>query len=153
MVPLNAPFPTAWYFPFQFDTGIQISIVISESDDGRSVAATRQVSGRGFDAGGILTPGSSATRETFANLIVVEGSFNDVRLSQESAAASGTAMRTLTKNHATRAQTTPAEMRVIQRLVMCSSSCDYFARTGCPGTIPSTSCPFATTGTPLTMTC
>src|SRR5688572_8033866 len=130
MLPLNAPLPTARYFPFQFDAGIQISIVISESDEGLSVAATRHASGP--------TLGS-----TFADVIVVDGRVNDVRLSQEPAAASGTERRRLTRNHATRAQKTPAEMRVIQRLVIVLLCCDYFARTGWPGTIPSTSCPFA----------
>ncbi len=50
ILPLNAPLPTAWYFPFQFDTGIQTSILISESEDGFNVAATRHDSASVFAA-------------------------------------------------------------------------------------------------------
>src|SRR5450631_2928039 len=42
MAPLNAPLPTAWNLPFQFVDGSHISILMSESEDGRNVAATRQ---------------------------------------------------------------------------------------------------------------
>src|SRR2546428_12123246 len=46
MLPLKAPLPTARYLPFQPDAGIQTSILMSESLDGFSVAATRQNAGR-----------------------------------------------------------------------------------------------------------
>src|SRR5712691_5892200 len=46
MTPAHPPLPTAWNFPFQPDAGIQTSILMSESLDGFSVAATRQKGGR-----------------------------------------------------------------------------------------------------------
>src|SRR6476659_4934794 len=45
MLPAHAPLPTASSFPFQPDTGSQTSILMSESDEGVSVAATRQNGG------------------------------------------------------------------------------------------------------------
>src|SRR5580765_4806845 len=45
-LPSQAPLPTACSFPFQPDAGIQTSILMSESLDGVSVAATRQKAGR-----------------------------------------------------------------------------------------------------------
>ena len=45
MVPAHPPLPTAWNFPFQPDAGSQTSILMSESPDGVSVAATRQNAG------------------------------------------------------------------------------------------------------------
>src|SRR5215471_4321017 len=46
MTPAQPPFPTAWNFPFQPFAGNQTSILISESDEGLSVAAILQNSGR-----------------------------------------------------------------------------------------------------------
>src|SRR6185369_5971866 len=46
MIPAHPPPPTASYFPFQAaPTGIQTSILISESGEGLSVADTRQYAG------------------------------------------------------------------------------------------------------------
>src|SRR5437867_6665643 len=45
MEPAQPPLPTAWNFPFQFASGIHTSILISESLDGFSVAATLQNAG------------------------------------------------------------------------------------------------------------
>src|SRR3990172_2860048 len=45
MAPLQPPLPTAMNFPFQPDVGIQTSILMSESLDGLSVAATLQNAG------------------------------------------------------------------------------------------------------------
>src|SRR2546425_4799381 len=45
MQPAQPPLPTAWNFPFQFASGIHASILISESLDGFSVAATLQNAG------------------------------------------------------------------------------------------------------------
>ena len=42
---MKAPFPTAWYFPFQPSDGIQTSTLMSESSVGVSVADTRQNAG------------------------------------------------------------------------------------------------------------
>ena len=39
MLPFHPPLPTAWNLPFQPDAGSQTSILISESDEGFSVAA------------------------------------------------------------------------------------------------------------------
>ena len=50
--------------------------------------------------------------------MVVDDSFSDMRPSHEPAAATGTATGALAKDHAATAQTTPAEMRVIQRFVI-----------------------------------
>src|SRR6476646_2945540 len=46
MLPAHAPLPTACSLPFQPEAGIQTSILMSESLDGVSVAATRQKGGR-----------------------------------------------------------------------------------------------------------
>src|SRR5580704_4981673 len=79
-------------FPFQPDAGIQTSILMSESRDGFSVAATRQNAGRPLtactkavgaggppEAMGIVNAPASTAR---ASVIVVFGSASDARLSQ-----------------------------------------------------------------------
>src|SRR5688572_10575904 len=88
MVPLKAPLPTARYFPFQFAAGIQSSILMSESLEGRSVAATRQNAGsaRGRSAsvpGGVNGPAGRAS----ASVIAVFGSASIATSAQEPAAA------------------------------------------------------------------
>jgi hypothetical protein len=78
-------------FPFQPDAGIQTSILMSESVDGFSVAATRQNAGRPLAACtkvagagvppaaiGIVNAPASTAR---ASVIVVFGSASDARLS------------------------------------------------------------------------
>src|SRR4051794_29736860 len=50
IVPAHPPLPTAWNLPFQPDAGSHTSILISESGDGVSVAATRQNPGSAFIA-------------------------------------------------------------------------------------------------------
>src|SRR4051794_26950818 len=50
IAPLQPPLPTAWNLPFQPDAGNQISILMSESADGLSVAATRQNAGNAAKA-------------------------------------------------------------------------------------------------------
>src|SRR5947199_3332232 len=92
MAPLHPPFPAAWNAPFQPDAGIQTSILISESAEGLMVAATRHNAGSvpsavaraggGVDAGSVSLPASTAS----AVVIVVFGSLNDCRASQEPAA-------------------------------------------------------------------
>src|SRR5436190_4031867 len=70
MLPLNAPFPTAWNLPFQFAAGIQTSTLMSESGDGVSVMATRQNDGSDCSAfsrsGGLNAPAS-----TFSAAVIV----------------------------------------------------------------------------------
>src|SRR5712691_6638369 len=91
MVPAHPPLPTAWNLPFQPDAGIQASILMSESLDGFSVAATQQNAGRlrnaatgraavpPAGAGGMNAPAST----TFASVIVAVGSVSDARLSHD----------------------------------------------------------------------
>src|ERR1700693_622070 len=78
-------------FPFQADAGIQTSILMSESEDGFSVAATRQNAGRSLTAcakavGGGVPPAvmgivSAPASTVCASVIVVFGSASDARLS------------------------------------------------------------------------
>src|SRR5688500_3247045 len=66
-LPLKAPLPTAWSLPFQLAAGSHTSILMSESPDGFSVAATRQNAGGGFAAcalgapSGVNWPAASAS--------------------------------------------------------------------------------------------
>jgi hypothetical protein len=46
MLPFHPPLPVAWNLPFHPEEGSQTSILMSESGDGLSVAATRQNAGR-----------------------------------------------------------------------------------------------------------
>ena len=46
MVPFHPPLPTARSLPFQPVVGSQTSTLMSESAEGRNVAATRQVLGQ-----------------------------------------------------------------------------------------------------------
>ena len=48
--PCHAPLPTAWNLPFQPEMGNHTSILMSESLEGVSVAATRQNAGRPANA-------------------------------------------------------------------------------------------------------
>ena len=88
--PAQPPLPTAWNFPFHPEAGSQTSNLMSESDDGVSVAATRQNPGSFLNAcppppaaGGVNPPAATV----WANVMVVLGSFSDDRLSHEPAAA------------------------------------------------------------------
>src|SRR2546425_7288041 len=92
MVPPKPPLPTAWNLPFHAWAGSQTSILMSESDEGVSVAATRQ------KAGTWLKPGPPPARPppdggvnppagTFCAAVMVGwGSFSDDRLSHDAAA-------------------------------------------------------------------
>src|ERR1700681_204831 len=91
MEPRQALLPTAMNFPFQPDAGIQTSILMSESVDGFSVAATRQNAGRPLTActkavGGGVPPAAmgivnAPTSTARASVIVMFGSASDARLS------------------------------------------------------------------------
>src|SRR6185436_8915134 len=95
MFPAQPPLPTACSLPFHpppppATAGSQISILMSESLDGVSVAATRQNAGRsanGFAprprAGGVNAPAATV----WADVIVVFGSLSDERLSHVAACA------------------------------------------------------------------
>src|SRR2546427_5095249 len=98
MLPAHAPLPTASSLPFQPDEGSQTSILMSESLDGVSVAATRQNDGsaangfaprppRGF--GGVNCPAPTVC----ASVIATCGPENVDRLSQVAPIA-GAATRT-----------------------------------------------------------
>ncbi len=109
MVPVNAPLPTAWNFPFQAIVGSHTSILMSESLDGLSVAATRQNAGRSLagwaapprPAGGVKPPAGTAS----ARVMVASGSLIDPRLSHDPAAASGTGAATSALNASDAAET------------------------------------------------
>jgi hypothetical protein len=70
-------------FPFQPESGSQISVWITESEVGLRVATTRQKPGRSKSGvrlpGGMNVPGSS----TFANVIETVGETSFERLSQD----------------------------------------------------------------------
>src|ERR1051325_8330714 len=90
MLPDHPPFPTAWNLPFHPDAGNQTSILMSESFDGASVAATRQNAGRflKFGAGpraGVAAGGkvNSPAVTDSASVITVSGSASDFNSSQE----------------------------------------------------------------------
>src|SRR2546425_5622639 len=96
MFPVQPPFPLASNLPFQLEAGSQTSILISESVDGRNVAATRQNSGRSRStaagppaprapAGGVKAPAAMVC----ASVIVLSGNFRPARLSHDAARADG----------------------------------------------------------------
>ena len=99
MLPFQPPLPTAWNFPFQPVAGSQTSILMSESLEGLSVAATRQNAGRSANcapppprppAGGVNAPAATGC----AIVMVASGSLSELRLSHVAAAA-GPAIDTL----------------------------------------------------------
>jgi hypothetical protein len=101
--------------PFQFDAGIQISIVMSESLEGVSVTATRQ-NGGSFAAAKLLkAPGSEKPPAATgcARVTVPPGSFSDVSDSQEPAATIGTTTRLPMTNHTSTALMHAAAMVLI----------------------------------------
>src|SRR5262245_29419353 len=89
MDPAHPPLPTAWNLLFQLATGIQTSILISESLDGFNVAATLQNSGSCLNVafccaaprpeGGNENSPADTVR---ASVMVVPGRASDARLSQ-----------------------------------------------------------------------
>src|SRR3989442_6334182 len=94
MFPVQPPFPLASNLPFQPEAGSQTSILISESVDGRNVAATRQNSGRSRStaagppaprapAGGVKAPAAMVC----ASVIVPFRNFQPARLSHDEARA------------------------------------------------------------------
>src|SRR5262245_20381258 len=108
IAPANPPFPGITNLPFQLRAGIHSSILISESALGISVAVTRQKAGKSANGDGAaprpLPDGPAAgggapaplnagngtklpASTALANVIVVCGSVNLARLSQEAPAA------------------------------------------------------------------
>src|SRR6478752_7644015 len=94
MIPPQLPLPTAWNLSFHPSDGNQTSILISESDDGDSVAATRQKGVRVANAcpaepspmAGLENPSGTTLS---ARVIVVCVSLRDARLSHDDAAEVG----------------------------------------------------------------
>src|SRR6476660_7483090 len=89
MTPAHPPLPTAWYLLFQLDAGSHTSILISESLDGLSVAATRQKEGSCLNAlFCCAAPRPVAGTENWpaatvsADVMVPFSSESDLRLSQ-----------------------------------------------------------------------
>src|SRR5437763_846460 len=97
MLPAHAPLPTASSLPFHPEAGSQTSILMSESLDGVSVAATRQNTGSPPKAVRPLAPRPGATNvpapTVCANVIATGGCDNADRLSQVAPIA-GAAIRT-----------------------------------------------------------
>src|SRR6516165_7138292 len=97
MLPAQPPLPTAWYLPLQPDAGSHISVLISESELGVSVAVTRQNAGRfanGFTAPFRTAPagGTKASAATIcAESILACGSARPMSFSHGVAASAGTA--------------------------------------------------------------
>src|SRR5258706_3758530 len=58
--PANAPLPTCWDLPFHPATGIQTSVLMSESDEGVSVSCRRQNAGRPLIGRGACAPSGVA---------------------------------------------------------------------------------------------
>src|SRR5205809_6203195 len=86
MVPPQPPLPTARNFPFHDCDGIQISTLMSESDEGVSVAATRQKVGRWLNCGAVgPLPGrmNPPAGTISANVIDVFGSVSEDKLSHD----------------------------------------------------------------------
>src|SRR4029453_7022006 len=86
MVPAQPPLPTARNFPFHACAGIQISTLMSESDGGVSVVATRQKAGIWLNCGtvgplpGRMNPPAGTIS---ANVIEVFGSVSEDKLSHD----------------------------------------------------------------------
>ena len=98
MLPAHPPLPTPWNFPFQPCSGIQTSILMSESRVGVRVAATRQNAGSFAAAGGTAPPGPCGENwpapTTMACVTVTFVSDSDLRLSQVAADAGNASVRT-----------------------------------------------------------
>src|SRR5262245_27738821 len=93
MVPAQPPLPTAWNLPFHAPAaGSQTSILMSESEEGLSVAVTRQNAGNRLNC--CAAPGPVPGRlnapagAIWANVIDVFGRARDDKLSHDAAALS-----------------------------------------------------------------
>src|SRR4051794_16693186 len=88
MAPAHPPLPTARNFPFQPDTGIQISTLIRESALGVNVAGNRQNAGRSASAAAGAPPAAGGANDPAGcdctDVTVVFGSATDRSASHES---------------------------------------------------------------------
>src|SRR5688572_9523121 len=100
MLPFHPPLPVAWNLPFHPEAGSHTSILISESGDGLSVAATRQNAGRSANCappprpppcGGVNAPAATGC----AIVIVASCSLSDESISHD-CAATGRAFKSTT---------------------------------------------------------
>src|SRR5688572_19639086 len=90
--PFQPPLPVAWNLPFQPEEGSHTSILMSESGEGLSVAATRQKAGRFVNCAPPPRPppcgGANAPAATdCAIVIVASGNLSDESISHDCAAA------------------------------------------------------------------
>src|SRR5262245_2506277 len=98
MLPLNAPLPTARNLPFQPASGSQTSILMSDSLDGFSVAATRQNAGssRNTAPSPLASGGVNAPARTGAACVIVAfGTASRASLSQAVETSPSCAERTV----------------------------------------------------------
>src|SRR5262245_11779690 len=90
MFPAQPPLPTAWNFPFHPTAGSQTSILMSESDDGASVAATRQNAGRRLNCCAAAAPIPGRVKPPagtiWAKVIEVSGGAREDKPSHDAAA-------------------------------------------------------------------
>src|SRR5215469_13702353 len=89
MLPAQPPLPTAWNLPFHASAGSQTSILMSESDEGVSVAATRQKIGSWLNCGTAgPVPGrvNAPAGTVCAKVIEVLGITRDDKFSHDDAA-------------------------------------------------------------------
>src|SRR5438094_7793152 len=128
MAPDQPPLPTPRNFLFQSAAGIQTSILMSESADGVSVAATRQNAGRlangvalaggaAFAPGGVNCPAATSC----ADAIVVFGSASFARASH--ARPSAAARVEIAAASAMVESTVDIRMIILRRLVPRSRAC------------------------------
>src|SRR5918992_2916985 len=98
MVPAQPPLPTAWNLPFHASVGSQTSILMSESEEGVSVAATRQKAGKWLNCGtaapvpGRLNPPAGTI---WAKVMEVFGSARDDKLSHAAASSAWPSIRSI----------------------------------------------------------
>src|SRR5687767_5263314 len=126
MLPFQPPLPVAWNLPFQPAAGSQTSILMSESADGLSVAATRQNAGRSVNcappprpvaaappprppAGGVNAPAGTSC----AIVIVASVSFREESASHDCATAVLALRTTRERKIATAARPKGRALRVI----------------------------------------
>src|SRR5262245_53978718 len=99
MLPFHPPLPVDWNLPFHPEEGSQTSILMSESADGLSVAATRQNAGKSANAlppprpppcGGVKAPAAIGC----AIVIVAFSNLSDESISHDCAATGRALNRT-----------------------------------------------------------
>src|SRR5262249_13939597 len=90
MVPAQPPLPTPWNLPFHAWTGSQTSILMSESDEGVRVAATRQNAGNWLNCCTAAGPGrlNPPAGTVWAEVIDAFGNLRDDKPSHDVAALS-----------------------------------------------------------------